>query len=399
MATRVTQSINYHAWNKDRTLIALAPNTDQVNIYSTNGQPNDPAKWTQKYVLLEHMGTISGIDWCASTNQIVTCGHDRNAYVWKYETKGDEWKPTLVILRINRAATAVKWSPAGNKFAVASGAKCIPVCHFEASNDWFISKMLKDGLRSTVTSVAWCPNNKFVIAGSTDFKARIYSAYIEGIDSAEDDGFGEVFPKQHEFGEVLAEFDQAKAWVNTVSWSPGGFRVAFSGHGSTMHFVQLLASSAPIVQTVYLDGLPYMDADFVGDGCVVAAGYDRNPHIFGVTGGSDTEPQWGLIDEVDKKDAKAAAAAPAKTENKMLAARAAFATAVDQGKSVGGAGSTAKVETAINTVHQNSIANLQVIRPASGNATSFSSAGLDGRIITWDLKTRKQFDLGKLKLT
>jgi len=201
------------------------------------------------------------------------------------------------------------------------------VCHFDASKDWFISKMLKDGLRSTVTSVAWCPNNKFVIAGSTDFKARIYSAYIEGIDSAEDDGFGEVFPKQHEFGEVLAEFDQAKAWVNTVSWSPGGFRVAFSGHGSTMHFVQLLAGSAPIVQTVYLDGLPYMDADFVGDGCVVAAGYDRNPHIFGVTGGSDTEPQWGLIDEVDKKDAKAAAAAPAKTENKMLAARAAFATA------------------------------------------------------------------------
>jgi len=37
---------------------------------------------------------------------------DRNAYVW---TQGDDgkWKPTLVLLRINRAATCVKWSPLG----------------------------------------------------------------------------------------------------------------------------------------------------------------------------------------------------------------------------------------------------------------------------------------------
>jgi actin related protein 2/3 complex subunit 1A/1B len=33
------------------------------------------------------------------------------------------WKPTLVLLRINRAATYVKWSPKEDKFAVASGAR------------------------------------------------------------------------------------------------------------------------------------------------------------------------------------------------------------------------------------------------------------------------------------
>ena len=42
---------------------------------------------------------------------------DRNAYVWT-ESNG-EWKPTLVILRINRAATCVKWSPLG---------KCCHLC-------------------------------------------------------------------------------------------------------------------------------------------------------------------------------------------------------------------------------------------------------------------------------
>jgi hypothetical protein len=41
---------------------------------------------------------------------------DRNAYVW---TQGDDgkWKPTLVLLRINRAATCVKWSPLGKCFS------------------------------------------------------------------------------------------------------------------------------------------------------------------------------------------------------------------------------------------------------------------------------------------
>jgi hypothetical protein len=35
------------------------------------------------------------------------------------------WKPTLVLLRINRAATYVKWSPNEDKFAVASGARYV----------------------------------------------------------------------------------------------------------------------------------------------------------------------------------------------------------------------------------------------------------------------------------
>ena len=44
------------------------------------------------------------------------CFQDRNAYVWTFN--GTEWEPVLVILRINRAATCVKWSPQENKFAL-----------------------------------------------------------------------------------------------------------------------------------------------------------------------------------------------------------------------------------------------------------------------------------------
>lgn len=78
---------------------------------------------------------VVGIDWAPKSDRIVTCGADRNAYVWSQ--KEGVWKPTLVILRINRAATFVKWSPLENKFAVGSGARLISVCYFESENDWW----------------------------------------------------------------------------------------------------------------------------------------------------------------------------------------------------------------------------------------------------------------------
>lgn len=94
------------------------------------------ASWATLVPASEH--TVShrsvGIDWAPKSDRIVTCGADRNAYVWSQ--KDGLWKPTLVILRINRAATFVKWSPLENKFAVGSGARLISVCYFESENDW-----------------------------------------------------------------------------------------------------------------------------------------------------------------------------------------------------------------------------------------------------------------------
>jgi len=47
------------------------------------------------------------------TNRIVSCSHDKNAFVWTFDPKQGQWKPELVWIRTNRAATCVKWSPKG----------------------------------------------------------------------------------------------------------------------------------------------------------------------------------------------------------------------------------------------------------------------------------------------
>lgn len=66
------------------------------------------------------------------------------------QQEGDKWEPKLVILRINRAATCVKWSPNGQKFAVGSGSRLISVCYYEEDNDWWVSKHIKKPIRSTI---------------------------------------------------------------------------------------------------------------------------------------------------------------------------------------------------------------------------------------------------------
>lgn len=354
-----TLAVSYHSWNNDQTLCATSQNDEIVTIMDTTGR--DTSKWTVKAVLGEHSGFVSCIDWNPKSDLVVTCGHDRNAYVWKEEAK-DDWKPTLVILRINRAATSVKWSPEGNKFAVASGAKCVPVCYYEDSNHWWISKKIKKH-KSTVLSLAWCPNNKLLVTGSSDLKCRIVSAFVDGLDVAEPEPFGSLWKKQDKFGECLEEFDQAKAWVNSVAWSPSGFRLCFAGHGSTLHFVQVTADGT-VVTTVADPGLPFNDVAFVDDNTVVGAGWDMNPKVYKATGDASA-PTWAFSAKLDAEEQK---------KKTSTSAMSLFQAADAKGHNVASGGQS---QSGL-THHQNLISNIQVI----GNGEITTSC-LSGKIYFW----------------
>ena len=344
---------------------------------------------------------MSGIDWSPVTDLIVTCGFDRNAYVWRYDTTSQTWKPTLVILRINRAATQVKWydhththkqhtsphqpyspltaaamcvcrSPDGQKFAVSSGAKSVPVCHFEQSNDWWISKMIKKH-KSTILSIAWSPNGRFLLTGCADMKARVFSAHLTGLDKEDDSaGYGSVWADQYEFGELLAEFDQGKAWVHAVSWSPTGRELAFAAHSSILTFIDVF-NIAKGGQTVYVRDLPYLDMSFVNDTTLVAAGFDSNIDVYNKAADS-----WSFKDKLDKKGSAKPAAAAGGVAGAAAAfggARRMFTEAADKGGSFG----VTLGGTDIVTRHKNVITNLCVLE----GGKKISTSGLDGRVILW----------------
>ena len=114
----------------------------------------------------------------------------------------------MVLLRINRAATCVRWSPTEEMFAVGSGARCVSICHFEDVHNWWISKHIKKPLRSTVLSVAWHPDEPIIAAGSSDFKARAFSCLIKGYGEKP---HGSVWGSDFSFNAVLGEYSNATA--------------------------------------------------------------------------------------------------------------------------------------------------------------------------------------------
>uniref|UniRef100_A0A8D2API4 Actin-related protein 2/3 complex subunit n=1 Tax=Sciurus vulgaris TaxID=55149 RepID=A0A8D2API4_SCIVU len=293
------EPITCHAWNRDLTQISLSPNNHEVHIYKKNG-----SQWVKAHELKD--------------DHIVTCGADHNAYVWSQ--KDGIWKPTLVILRINRAATFVKWSPLENKFAVGSGARLISVCYFESENDWWVSKHIKKPIRSTV------------LTGSCDFKCRVFSAYIKEVDEKPaSTPWGSKMP----FGQLMSEFGGSGTggWVHGVSFSASGSRLAWVSHDRTVSVAD--ASKSVQVSTLKAEFLPLLSVSFVSENSVVAAGHDCCPMLFNYD-------DRGCLTFVSKLDI------PKQSIQRNMSAMECF-------HNMDKRATTQDCNTALETLHQNSI--------------------------------------------
>ncbi|KAJ8001357.1 hypothetical protein DPEC_G00168690 [Dallia pectoralis] len=326
------EPISCHAWNKDRTQIALCPNNHDVHIYKKDG-----VKWTKIHELKEHNGQVTGIDWAPDSNRIVTCGSDRNAYVWSL--KDGVWKPTLVILRINRAARCVRWSPRENKFAVGSGSRLISICYFEQENDWWVCKHIKKPIRSTILSLDWHPNNILLAAGSCDFKCRVFSAYIKEV---EEKPGPTVWGSKMPFGEVLFE---------------SGPSTAVSG-GKTSSICSLSSET-----------LPLLCVTFITENSLVAAGHDCYPVLFVYDGAKGSLTFGGKLD------------VPKQASQKGVSARERFQN-LDRRATV-----SDTAEPVLESLHKNSISQISVLEGGKNNCSKFSTTGMDGGMALWDVKS------------
>lgn len=92
-ASRVADKIVSHAWNKDCTQVAICANENVVYVYEAT--PDAPvSKWKLLHTLAEHDQHVSSVDWAPASNLIVTCSHDRNAYVWNEQNGTWQVRPT-----------------------------------------------------------------------------------------------------------------------------------------------------------------------------------------------------------------------------------------------------------------------------------------------------------------
>jgi len=350
--------ISCHAWDGDRKSLALCHNSKEVVLYNTQG-----GRWEKGARLDQHDLLVTGIDWAPKTNRIVTCSSDRNAYVWVQGEDGT-WRHTLVLLRINRAATCVRWSPEENKFAVGSGAKIISVCYYEKDNDWWVAKHIKKPLKSTVTSLDWHPNNVLLAAGSTDFKVRVFSGYIKEIEPKPSaTPWGSRMP----MGQLLAEFSNSPnggGWVHSVSFSSDGGRLAWLGHDSSISVAD--SGKEMAVMKLRTDLLPLLTLTWLTDNTLVAAGHNCVPITFSVSG-SGSLSLGGRLEEDKKQEGGGAAASAMKM----------FQRADRLGQS--------ELESKLNTTHQNQISEMRIHSGVKGKVKTISTVAGDGKLVIWDI--------------
>ncbi|KAG9305204.1 hypothetical protein G9A89_010712 [Geosiphon pyriformis] len=347
--------ITTHSFNKDRTQVAICPNNNEVQIFGKTGN-----NWILSHTLLEHDKLVTSIDWAPESNRIVSCSQDRNAYVWNFDPTSGNWKPTLVLLRIDRAATFVRWSPKENKFAVASGARCIAICYFEEGHDWWVSKLLKKPIRSTVLSIDWHPNNVLLAAGSADFKARVFSAYIKGVDQKPPSSvWGDKLP----FNTVCGEFTNGNGgWIHSVAFSPSGDALAFTGHDSQMSIVYPANNTQKDIRVATL---PYLSLLWVTEHKIIATGYDCVPVLYETKDGET----WQLSKVLDSGKKKVVGEATAFSRFRQM-------DVLGINTEISGLH-----DTHLNTIHQNTITLIRSYR-GSQEVTHFSTSSVDGKLTT-----------------
>ncbi|KAH8117043.1 actin-related protein ARPC3 [Phellopilus nigrolimitatus] len=370
--------ITAHAFSADRQEVCLSLNTNEAQILRKQG-----SEWKTVETLAEHDKVITSIDWAPNSNRIVTASQDRNAYVWTQSpdplTGHMVWKPTLVLLRINRAATYVRWSPHEDKFAVASGARAIAICSFDPESDWWVSRQLKKPIRSTVLSVDWHPNNVLLAAGSADMKARVFSAYIKDVDKKPQASvWGEKLP----FNTLCGEYGSSSGgWVHNVGFSPSGDVLAFASHDSS---ITIVYPGGPAAFTIKQTTLPYVSLTWTSEDSLVAAGHDCQPVLF-----QGTASGWKAIGSLDDTTApKSSGLGRASPIGKLnSAAFNTFRNADMRGQSstAGLPGAGAGTDGELLTVHQNTITSVRAYEGAPSQVTRVSTSGVDGKLVIWQV--------------
>jgi len=371
--TLAQSPVTSHAFSPDHSQVAVSLNTKDVQIFSKRG-----AEWVPTDLLSEHDKLITSIDWAPVSNRIVTASQDRNAYVWQETTDPETgklvWKPTLVLLRINRAATHVRWSPKEDKFAVASGARAIAICSFDPENNWWVSKLLKKPIRSTVLAIDWHPNNVLLAAGSADMKARVLSAYIKEVD---DRPAATVWGSKLPFNTICGEYNSPSGgWVHSVGFSPNGDVLAFASHDSSINIVY---PGSPVIN-IKLPTLPFVTLAWISSNSLVAAGHDCQPVIF--SGSQDGWQPVGSLDDTSgakSPDGSRSGFGGSGVGRLKTGAFATFREADSRGQSA-----FAGSEVRLPTVHQNTITSVRPYETMGDQVTKVSTSSVDGNVVIWN---------------
>lgn len=272
-----------HSWNSDKTQVAIATNSNLIEIYQVRGE-----SWEKKHTLKEHHQQVSAVDWHPITNRIISASHDRSVFVWDLTTV---WKPALVSFYQTRGVLDVSWSDKGDKFVAGTGSKNIGIGFWDENLSMWNTRRIKC-FASSVTSTRFDATGLVIAAGSTDGTCKVISTFLENVDLSPVAGLR--FSGVRSFGDVMYVIE-TKAWINSVCWTVDANWIAVAAHDNKVHFSNFVND-----QRVEVAGKPILSLCFVSDNKLVGGSFDYRVYEFtrsGETWSGAKEIQGGAGEE------------------------------------------------------------------------------------------------------
>ena len=262
----ILEGISCLVFNKDFTQAALSKKDNFIYIYSVDDIMNYD-KWKLLHKLDSHYQYISGLDWSAETNRLLSCSYDKTSFVW--DLVDNKWDPSNVVFTTKLGYLCCKWNKRGDKFCEGTSAKQLLIGYYDKESNWWTGKNIKLH-KSSVIACEIDPKSLFVLSGSTDLTVGVSSCYIPEVD----DQFltEETKPLAQKFGEVLYIF-KPKGWINSVAWLPSGESGFVAGQDSTISFINFYEQKEDIIRSRHT---PVTHLIPIDDNSFYAVCYDRN---------------------------------------------------------------------------------------------------------------------------
>jgi len=283
----ILEGINVLAFNNDFTQCALSKKDSTIYIYQIKDLLNIQT-WELIHKLQSHTLYISSLDWNPKTNKILSCSHDKTAYVWTY--KENKWESSNVVASTKLGYLTCCWNKIGNKFALGTSSNMLLIGYYDEEAKWWTCKPIKKLHKSSVTTVKIDCNSLFVLSGSTDMKVYITSCYMNFDNKHLNNESKQLI---RDFGTVVYKF-KMDSWVNSVNWSNDGNYAFASGQNSNIVVIDYKNDKTFLIKHKFSPINMIIPIENKG---FYAVGFDRNIFLYELQ-----ENNWNLKEKITKID-------------------------------------------------------------------------------------------------
>jgi WD40 repeat protein len=171
-------------------------------------------------------------------------------------TTNTEFKEELIGTLLDYV-TAVTWSPVDSTLAAVSAAGEVAIWENDELN------LLQTATSESIDCAAFSPDGNFLAIGGQDGRVKIWR--VRGSDSL------------GEYGELIANLENAPAWIDKLVWNPKGNQLAFC----IKTYVQIWdADRNQVIATLNFEDSSPLGLDWSGDGKYLAVGGNKGVKIW-----------------------------------------------------------------------------------------------------------------------